>query len=134
MIVVRQAGESTTGYAEDAFSVINRFQVREGRLRGTVFGVSTVYRVGLRGYNYTDAADGNKRKIFYYPDELTNNVFALYGFKLGRHVRATVQFNVSNVLDEQKVVALPRSTNGTIRYFAYQYSPRKTSFTTTLSF
>jgi len=45
-----------------------------------------------------------------------------------------VQVNVSNVLDEQKVVALPRNTNGTIRYFAYQYSPRKVSFTTSLSF
>ena len=65
VIVVREAGESTTGYAENSFSLINRFQISEGRLRGTVFGVSTVYREGVRGYNYTDAADGNKRKIFY---------------------------------------------------------------------
>ena len=134
VIVVREAGESTTGYAENAFSLINRFQVREGRLRGAVFGVSTVYRTGVRGYNYTDAAAGNRRKIFYYPAELTNNVFALYGFKLSRRIHATVQVNVSNVLDEQKVVALPRSTNGTIRYFAYQYSPRKFSLTTSLSY
>jgi outer membrane receptor protein involved in Fe transport len=133
-IVVRQAGESTTGYAEDAFSLINRFQVREGRLRGVVFGFATSYRLGIRGYNYTDAADGGKRKIFYYPDQLQNNVFALYTFKLGRRLRATVQANVSNVTDEQKVVALPRSTNGTIRYFAYQYSPRKVSFTTSIAF
>jgi hypothetical protein len=134
VIVVREAGESTTGYAEDAFSLINRFQVREGRLRGLVFGASSVYRLGVRGYNYTDAAAGGKRKIFYYPDELTHNVFALYGFKLTRRVRASVQINVSNVLDEQKVIALPRSTNGTIRYFAYQYSPRKLAVTTSLQF
>jgi hypothetical protein len=133
-IIVRKAGESTTGYAENAFSLINRFQVREGRLRGTVLGVATVYQDGIRGYNYTDLADGGRRKIFRYPDQLTNNVFALYSFRLGRRVQASVQVNVSNVLDEQKVVALPRSTNGTIRYFTYQYSPRKASFTTTLSF
>ena len=134
LVVVREAGESTTGYAEDAFSLLNRFQVREGRLRGLVFGVSSVYRLGVRAYNYTDAAAGGKRKIFYYPDELTNNVFALYSFKPMRRVRASVQINVSNVLDEQKVIALPRSTNGTIRYFTYQYSPRKVSLTTSLSF
>jgi hypothetical protein len=106
--------------------------VREGRLRGTVFGVSTVVRDGLRGYNYTDA--GGKRKIFRYPDEVTNNFFALYGFRLGRRLRATVQANVSNVFDQQTVVALPRSTNGMIRYFSYQYSPRKVSLTTSLTF
>ncbi len=77
--------------------------MREGRLRGTVFGVSTVVRDGLRGYNYTDA--GGKRKIFRYPDEVTNNFFALYGFRLGRRQRATVQANVSNVFDQQTVVA-----------------------------
>ena len=103
-------------------------------MRGLVFGASSVYRLGVRGYNYTDAAAGGKRKIFYYPDELTHNVFALYGFKLTRRVRASVQINVSNVFDEQKVVALPRSTNGTIRYFAYQYSPRKLAVTTSLQF
>jgi hypothetical protein len=133
-IVVREAGESTTGYAENAFSLINRFQVDRGALRGTVFGVSTVYRVGVRGYNYTDAADGNKRKIFYYPDEFTNNVFALHPFRLGRRFRATLQVNVSNVFDVQKVVALPRSTNGSVRYFAYQYSPRKLAVSTSVSF
>ena len=46
----------------------------------------------------------------------------------------TVQANVSNVFDEQKIIALPRNTNGTIRYFAYQYSPRKVSFTATVAF
>lgn len=133
-IIVRQAGESTTGYAEDAFSLINRFQIREGRFRGTVFGVSTVYQAGIRGYNYTDAADAGKRKIFYYPDELLNNVFAVYSFKFAKRFRVSFQTNVSNVLDEQKVVALPRSTTGATRYFAYQYSPRKISFTTSFSF
>lgn len=45
-----------------------------------------------------------------------------------------MQANVSNVFDKQTVVALPRSTNGTIRYFSYQYSPRKLSITTSLTF
>ncbi len=133
-IVVRQAGENTTGYAENAFSLINRFQVREGWLRGTIYGVSSVYQVGMRGYNYTDAADGNKRKIFYYPDQVLHNVFAQYGFKLGAKARMTLQANVSNVMDTQHVVALVRNTNGTIRYFAYQNSPRKLAVTASVGF
>jgi hypothetical protein len=133
-IIVRQAGESTTGYPEDAFSLINRFQVRDGRLRGTVFGLATIYQAGIRGYNYTDAADGGKRKIFYYPDQILNNVFAVYSFKLAQRYRVSLQANVVNVLDAQKVVALPRSTTGATRYFAYQYAPRKVSFTASVGF
>jgi hypothetical protein len=133
-IIVRQAGESTTGYAENAFSLINRFQISEGRFKGTVFGLATVYQIGIRGYNYTDAADGGKRKIFYYPDQILNNVFAVYSFKIAQRYRVSLQANVSNVLDEQEVVTLPRSTNGTTRYFAYQYAPRKVSFTATFGF
>lgn len=133
-IIVRRAGESTTGYAENAFSLVNRFQVREGRLRGLVLGLSTIYQLGVRGYMYSDAADGNRRKIFYYPDRFQNNAFAVYSFKPLRRVRASVQLNISNVLDRQDVVALPRSTNGTIRYFAEVYSPRKFSLTTMLAF
>jgi hypothetical protein len=133
-IIVRQSGENTTGYAEDAFSLINRFQIREGRFKGLVFGLATVYQLGIRGYNYTDAADGGKRKLFYYPDQLLNNVFAVYSFKIAQRNRLSLQVNVANVLDEQEIVTLPRSTNGTTRYFAYQYAPRKTSFTATFSF
>jgi hypothetical protein len=46
----------------------------------------------------------------------------------------TVQLNIDNVLDRQRVLALPRSTNGTIRYFQYQYSPRKSALTTSVTF
>jgi len=133
-LVVRRAGERTTGYAEDAFSLINRFQVREGQLRGLVLGVTTLWQRGVRGYMYTDAADAGRRKIFYYPDRSQANAFALYAFKPAKWVRASVQLNVSNVFDRQKVVALPRSANGTVRYFAYQYSPRKVALTTTFNF
>jgi hypothetical protein len=88
----------------------------------------------MRGYNYTDAADGNKRKIFYYPDQLLHNVFAQYGFKLGSRARMTLQANISNVMDTQHVMALVRNTNGTIRYFAYQNSPRKLAVTASVGF
>jgi outer membrane receptor for ferric coprogen and ferric-rhodotorulic acid len=133
-IVVRRAGDSTTGYAENAFSLVNRFQVREGRLRGLVFGASTVYQRGVRGYMYTDAAAQNARKIFYYPDKFQNSAFAVYTFRPAKRVRASVQLNVANVFDKQDIVALPRSTNGTIRYFAEVYSPRKFTLASTLTF
>lgn len=133
-IVVREAGEKTTGYAENALSLVNRFEVREGWLRGTVFGWSLVYRAGIRGYSYNDAADGNRRKVFEYPDQTQHNFFAVHRLRLGRWARVSLQVNVANVFDRQEVVALPRSTTGAVRYFAYQYSPRKTSFTASVDF
>ena len=133
-IIVRRSGEGTTGYAENAFSVINRFQIREGRLAGLVCGLSTIYQQGIRGYMYTDTADAGNRKTFYYPDRFQNNLFAVYNFKLPRQLRASVQVNITNLFDKQDVVALPNSTTGRIRYFAYQYSPRKFSVTTTLAY
>lgn len=133
-LIVRRSGEVTTGYAENSFSAINRFQVSEGRLRGLVLGLATTYARNFRGYMYTDAADANKRKIFYYPDKVQNNVFIVYRFRGFAKSQMTVQLNIDNALDRQRVLALPRSTNGTIRYFQYQYSPRKTALTTSVTF
>ena len=133
-IIVRKAGEPTTGYAENSFSFINRFQISEGRLRGLVFGLATVYQVGFRGYAYTDAADGGKRKIYYYPDKFENSGFAVYNFRPTKRVQASVQLNVSNLFDNQKVLKLLRNTNGTVRYFTYQYNPRNIALTTSLAF
>ncbi len=133
-VIVRRAGEKTTGYAENSFSAINRFQVREGRLRGLVLGLSTVYQVGFRAYMYTDTAAAGSRKLFYYPDMLLNNVFAVYSFKPSRRLQASVQLNISNVFDRQAVLALPRNTTGVIRYFTYQYTPRILAITTNLAF
>ena len=131
-LIVRKSGEATSGYAENSFSMINRFQVSDGRFRGLVMGLATTYARSFRGYMYTDAADANKRKLFYYPDKLQNNVFIVYRFKGFAKSQMTVQLNVDNVFDRQRVLALPRSTNGTIRYFQYQYSPRKFALTTNL--
>lgn len=133
-LIVRKAGEVTTGYAENSFSNINRFQVSEGRFKGLVLGLSTTYARKFRGYMYTDAADANKRKIFYYPDKLQNNGFIVYRFRGFAKTQMSIQLNVDNLLDRQKILALPRSTNGTIRYFQYQYSPRKFALTTNVTF
>jgi len=133
-IIVRKAGEVTTGYAENQFSMINRYQVQEGRFRGLVLGLGTVYRKGFRAYMYTDAADANKRKIFYYPDKVDTNAFANYAFRPTKKIRALVSLNVFNVLDRQQVLVLPRSTNGTVRFFQHYYTPRKIQLSTTLTF
>ena len=133
-IIVRKAGEPTTGYAENSWSFINRFQVSEGRFRGLVLGLATVYQVGFRGYPYTDAADGNKRKIYYYPDKFLNNFFATYTFRPTKRVQASVQLNVTNLFDRQDVLTLLRNTNGVPRYFIYYYNPRNIALTTSLTF
>jgi outer membrane receptor protein involved in Fe transport len=133
-LIVRKSGEATSGYAENAFSMINRLQAGEGRLRGLVAGLATTYARRFRGYMYTDAADANRRKLFYYPDKVQHNLFVVYRFRGFAKSQMTVQLNVDNVLDRQRVLALPRSTTGAIRYFQYQYSPRKAALTTSVTF
>jgi outer membrane receptor protein involved in Fe transport len=133
-IVVRKAGERTIGYAEQSYSLTNRYQFREGRLRGLVVGVNTSLRVKYRAYMYTDAADGNQRKTFYYPDNLINDVFLRYPINLGRRFRAGLQVNVTNALDRNEVLYLKQSSNGTIRYAQWMNSPRKLSISTSVSY
>ncbi len=133
-IIVRKAGEPTTGYAENAWSMINRYQFDEGTLRGFVVGVATVYQQKFRAYRYTDSADANKRKTFYYPDRCENNLFMVYSFKAFGRTRMSLQLNVDNVLDVQRVIALPRSTNGVIRYFREQYTPRRSTLSASVMF
>ncbi len=133
-LIVRKSGEATSGYSENSFSMINRFQVSEGRFRGLVGGLATTYARSFRGYMYTDAAAANKRKLFYYPDKVQNNVFLVYRFKGFAKSQMSIQLNIENVFDRQRVLALPRSTTGVIRYFQYQYSPRKVAITTNVTF
>jgi len=132
--IIRKAGEVTTGYAENQFSMINRFQVQEGRFRGLVLGLANVYRKGFRAYMYTDAAAANARKIYYYPDKIDHNAYAIYNFRPTKRIRATVQLNVYNLFDKQEVITLLRQTNGTARFFQHYYTPRKVQLTTTFSF
>ena len=131
---MRRAGEQTFGYAERSYSIINRFQFDEGRLRGLVLGLSSSLRENHRGYMYTDAADANKRKMYYFPDRMLHDLFAVYRFRPIGKTRTSLQINVSNLLDANKVVYLVRSTNGTLRYAQWLNSPRKLAVTTTVSF
>ena len=90
-LIVRQAGEKTIGYAERSYSLINRFQFDQGMLRGLVVGLSSSLRENHRGYMYNDAADGNKRKMYYFPDRLLHDLFAVYRLKpMGQIGRAHV--------------------------------------------
>lgn len=133
-LIVRRAGEKTGGYAERSYSLINRFQFGGGRLHGLVFGLSTSLRENHRAYMYTDAADGGRRKMFYFPDRLLHDAFAVYAFKPTKRVRASVQLNVANVLDSNRVLYLLNSTTGAFRYAQWFNSPRKFSLTTSLTF
>jgi hypothetical protein len=83
---------------------------------------------------YTDAADANKRKMFYSPDRLLHDLFGTYRFKPIGKIRTSLQINVSNLMDANEVVYLVRATNGTLRYAQWLNSPRKLSITTTVSF
>jgi hypothetical protein len=133
-LIVRRAGEATIGYAERSYSLINRYQFDQGRLRGLVLGLSTSLREKHRGYMYNDAADGNKRKMFYFPDRMLNDFFAVYRFAPTRRIRATVQMNIANLFDANEVMYLIRGTNGTLRYAQWLNAPRKLSVTTSLSY
>ena len=133
-LIVRRAGEKTFGYAERSYSLINRYQFDRGALRGLVVGLSSSLRDNQRGYMYTDAADANKRKMYYYPDRLLHDVFAVYRFKTAGKTRTTVQINVYNLLDANEAVYLVRATNGTLRYAQWLNSPRRLSISTSVSY
>ncbi len=132
--IVRRAGEKTAGYAERSYSLINTYSFSEGRLRGLRVGLTTSFQQNHRAYMFTDAADAGKRKMYYYPNRLTHDVFASYSFRLNRFVRAAVQLNVTNLLDQQRVLYQVRSTDGTLRYAGWFYTPRRLALTTRLSY
>ena len=134
VLVVRRAGEKTAGYAERAFSLINRYNFAAGRLKGLVLGLTTTYQQNMRGYMYTDAADGGKRKMFYFPDRYVHNAFAIYNYRLLGRYPASVQLNVANLFNTNRIYAMRRSADGTIRYTNYTNTPRKSSLTTSVSF
>ena len=134
MIVVKQAGEQTVNYAERSYSIVNRFQFYEGRLRGLVLGVSTSLRENHRAYMYNDAADGGKRKMFYFPNRLLNDVYAVYRFNVTRRVRGSVQLNIANVLDSNRVLYLVNGSTGALRYAQWFNAPRKYSLTTSWTY
>ena len=133
-LIVRRAGEKTIGYAERSYSLINRYQFDHGMFRGLVVGLSSSLKDNQRGYMFTDAADANKRKMYYFPDRLLHDLFAVYRFKPAGKFRTTLQINVTNLMDANEVVYLLRATNGTLRYAQWLNSPRKLGVTTTVSF
>jgi hypothetical protein len=133
-LIVRRAGEGTTGYAERSYSLINRYQFNTGRLRGLVVGLSTSYQTNYRAYMYNDAADGGKRKMFYFPDRFLNDFFAVYRFNVTRRIRSALQVNIANVLDANRVLYLKNQTNGTLRYAQWFNAPRKLSVTSSWSY
>lgn len=134
VIVVRRAGERTVNYAERSYSLVNRYQFSEGRLRGVVFGLSTSLRENHRAYMYNDAADGGKRKTFYFPNRLLHDFYVVYRFSPTRRVRASVQLNIANLLDANEVLYLRSGTNGTLRYAQWFNAPRKFSLTTSVAY
>jgi outer membrane receptor protein involved in Fe transport len=133
-LIVRRAGEKTVGYAERAYSMVNTYRFSEGRLRGLSAGLITSYQQNYRGYMYNDAADANKRKMYYFPNRMLNDLFVSYSFRPTRTIRASVQVNVSNVLDANRVLYLIRSTDGTLRYAQWFNSPRRLMLTTRLTY
>lgn len=133
-VIVRRAGEKTVGYAERSYSLVNRYQFTEGKLRGLVLGLSTSLRENHRAYMYNDAADGGKRKMYYFPNRFLNDFFAVYRFNVTRRVRGSVQLNIANLLDANETLYLISSANGSLRYAQWFNAPRKFSLSTSWSY
>ena len=133
-LIVRRSGEATVGYAEKSYSWINTYRFSSGRLAGLSAGLVSSYQQNYRAYMYNDAADGNKRKMFLFPDRVTHDMFASYAFRPTRSIRASVQINISNLLDSNRVLYLISSTNGNLRYAQWFNAPRKLALTTRLTF
>jgi hypothetical protein len=133
-VIVKRAGEKTVNYAERSYSLVNRYQFTQGRLRGLVLGLSTSLRENHRYYMYNDAADGGARKMFYLPNRFLNDVFAVYRFNVTKRVRGSVQLNINNVLDSNRVLYSVYSTTGALRYAQWFNAPRKYSVTTSWTY
>lgn len=133
-VIVRRAGEATVGYAERAYSLVNTYRISEGRLRGLSLGLISSYQQNYRGYMYNDSLDARKRKMFYFPDRVLHDMFASYGFRVSRTLRASVQINVSNVLDANRILYMRSSTDGSFRYAQLFNAPRKLALTTRLTY
>ncbi len=133
-LIVRRAGEKTAGYAERAYSLVNTYGFSEGRLRGLRMGLTTSFQQNHRAYMYTDVAAAGARKMYYYPNRLTHDFFASYPFNLSRRVRASVQLNVYNLADTQRILYQIAGANGTLRYAGWFYTPRRLQLTTRLSY
>jgi len=132
--IVRRSGEKTAGYAERAYSMVNSYSFSEGRLRGLRLGLTSSFQQNHRAFMYTDAAAGGARKMHYYPNRFLNDFFASYGFRLTRLVRASVQLNVSNLFDEQRILYQIRAANGTFAYAGWFNTPRRLAITTRLTY
>ncbi len=132
--IVRRAGEKTVGYPERSYSLINRYQFHEGRLRGVIVGLSTSYQQGYRGWMYNDMLDANKRKMFYFPDRFLNDLFVVYRFTPHRRIRSSIQINVANLFDANQVVMLRSASNGAFRYAQWFNAPRKLSLTSSWTY
>ena len=133
-LIVRRSGEATVGYAEKSYSWVNTYRFSEGKLHGLSTGLVSSYQQNYRAYMYNDAADSGKRKMFLFPDRVTHDLFATYNFRPSRWIRASVQLNVSNLLDSNRVLYLINSSNGTLRYAQWFNSPRKFAITTRLTY
>ncbi|MES2691956.1 MAG: TonB-dependent receptor plug domain-containing protein [Verrucomicrobiota bacterium] len=134
-VIVREAGERTTRYAERSYSLINRYQFpSDSKLRGLIVGLSTSVQEGFRGYMYNDSLDGNKRKVFYFPDKVLNDFFALYRYQVTRKLRTTIQVNVTNLLDENQVLYLRHKDTGAFRYAQWMNAPRKLAISSSWSY
>ena len=83
---------------------------------------------------YNDAADGGKRKMFYFAQSLPER--RIRSLSLQRHAtRArTMQLNVANALDSNRVLYLVNATTGALRYAQWFNAPRKYSLTTSWSY
>ncbi len=127
--IVRRAGEMTAGYAERAYSLVNTYTFTEGRLRGLRLGLTSSFQQNHRAYMYSDASAGGARKMFFYPNRFLNDIFATYSFRLTRHIRASVQVNVFNLLDAQEILYQIRSADGTLRYAGWFNTPRRLQLT-----
>jgi len=63
--------------------------------------------------------------MFLFPDRTIHDAYAIYRFKPTKRFSASVQLNVSNVLNVNRTLYLLNSSNGTLRYAQWFNAPRK---------
>jgi outer membrane receptor protein involved in Fe transport len=133
-VELTREGEPTTGYAKYNINWTNNYDFTNDLLRGFSVGGTVFYRLENRLFNYTDQADGNKRKTFYLPESVSFNLGISYKKRISKKIEWTSRLNVANIFNNYQVVLLPDENTGQRVRARFSAEPRTWSWTNSLSF
>lgn len=132
-VLIRSAGEKSTGYPASSVNIMTSYRVTQGRLKNLFAGASVSYQTNWRGYYYSDATGGGRR-LFMFPDLVNTRLWLGYGRKIGPRMHWRSQLAVSNPFNDGDVIIQPNQATGRPNNARINSAPRLFSWTNSISF